>query len=92
MCRRARPGVLRPRSRLFLVECFVEARSVDAVMAELESRSAHIDAVERDLPNAVAIRAFAGSDALRGFGRRLHALAGEDALFTTHLSHVVQRT
>jgi len=29
---------------------------------------------------------------LRGFGRRLHALAGEDALFTTHLSHVVART
>jgi 2-C-methyl-D-erythritol 4-phosphate cytidylyltransferase len=77
---------------VFLVECFVDPRSVDAVMAELESRSAHIDGVERDLPNAVAIRAFAGSDALRGFGRRLHALAGEDALFTTHLSHVVPRT
>jgi 2-C-methyl-D-erythritol 4-phosphate cytidylyltransferase len=77
---------------VFLVECFVEARSVDAVTAELESRSARIDAVERDLPNAVAIRAFAGSDALRGFGRSLHALAGEDALFTTHLSHVVQKT
>ena len=76
---------------VFLVECFVDPQSVDAVMAELESRAAHIDAVERDLPNAVAIRAFAGADALRGFGRS-HALAGEDALFTTHLSHVVQRT
>jgi 2-C-methyl-D-erythritol 4-phosphate cytidylyltransferase len=64
---------------------------VDAVMAELESRSARIDGVDRDLPNAVAIRAYAGADALRGFGGRLHALAGEDALFTTHLSHVVQR-
>jgi hypothetical protein len=58
----------------------------------LESRSARIDGVERDLPNAVAIRAYAGSDSLRGFGRQLHALAGEDALFTTHLSHVVART
>ncbi|MGA2392863.1 MAG: 2-C-methyl-D-erythritol 4-phosphate cytidylyltransferase [Candidatus Lustribacter sp.] len=77
---------------VFLVECFVEPRSVDAVLTELESRSAHIDGVDRDLPNAVAIRAYAGSDALRGFGRRLHALAGEDALFTTHLSHVVPRT
>jgi hypothetical protein len=74
-----------------LVECFVDARAVDAVMAELESRSARIDGVDRDLPNAVAIRAYAGADALRGFGGRLHALAGEDALFTTHLSHVVQR-
>lgn len=76
---------------VFLVECFVDSRAVDAVMAELASRDAHIDGVERDLPNAVAIRAYAGSEALRGFGRRLHALAGEDALFTTHLSHVVTR-
>jgi 2-C-methyl-D-erythritol 4-phosphate cytidylyltransferase len=76
---------------VFLVECFVEPRSVEAVLAELESRTARIDGVDRDLPNAVAIRAYAGSDSLRGFGRRLHALAGEDALFTTHLSHVVPR-
>jgi 2-C-methyl-D-erythritol 4-phosphate cytidylyltransferase len=77
---------------VFLIECFVDRRAVDDVLAELESRSARIDGVDRDLPNAVAIRAYAGSEALRGFGRRLHALAGEDALFTTHLSHVVQRT
>ncbi|HEY5350096.1 MAG TPA: 2-C-methyl-D-erythritol 4-phosphate cytidylyltransferase [Candidatus Lustribacter sp.] len=76
---------------VFLVECFVATHSVDAVLAELASRSARIDGVDRDLPNAVAIRAYAGTDALRGFGRQLHALAGEDALFTTHLSHVVAR-
>jgi 2-C-methyl-D-erythritol 4-phosphate cytidylyltransferase len=77
---------------VFLVECFVEPRAVDAILTELEARSARIDGVDRDLPNAVAIRAYAGSDSLRGFGRQLHALAGEDALFTTHLSHVVPRT
>jgi 2-C-methyl-D-erythritol 4-phosphate cytidylyltransferase len=77
---------------VFLVECFVEPSAVDAILTELESRSARIDGVDRDLPNAVAIRAYAGSDSLRGFGRQLHALAGEDALFTTHLSHVVPRT
>jgi hypothetical protein len=76
---------------VFLVECFVDPRAVDAVLTELESRSARVDEVDRDLPSAVAIRAYAGSDALRGFGLRLHALAGEDALFTTHLSHVVRR-
>jgi len=86
------PIVVGADEDVFLVECYVEPRSVDAVLAELESRSARIDGVERDLPNAVAIRAYAGSDALRGFGRRLHALAGEDALFTTHLSHVVPRS
>jgi 2-C-methyl-D-erythritol 4-phosphate cytidylyltransferase len=72
---------------LLLVECFVSPRAVDAVIAELEARAAHIDAIDRDLPAAVAVRAFANTDALRGFGVRLHALAGEDALFTTHLSH-----
>jgi len=77
---------------VFMIECFVDARAVDAVLSELESRAARVDGVDRDLPNAVAIRAYAGSDSLRGFGRRLHALAGEDALFTTHLSHVVART
>lgn len=76
---------------VFLIECFVDARAVDAVLAEMESRGARVDGVDRDLPTAVAIRAYAGSDSLRGFGRRLHALAGEDALFTTHLSHVVAR-
>jgi 2-C-methyl-D-erythritol 4-phosphate cytidylyltransferase len=87
-----RDPIVIPEEDVFLVECFVEAQSVDAILAELESRSAHIDGVDRDLPNAVAIRAYASSEALRGFGRRLHALAGEGALFTTHLSHVVQRT
>jgi hypothetical protein len=74
-----------------LIECFVDGRAVDAVLTELEARSARIDGVDRDLPNAVAIRAYANADALRGFGLRLHALAGEDAMFTTHLSHVVPR-
>jgi 2-C-methyl-D-erythritol 4-phosphate cytidylyltransferase len=77
---------------VFLIECFVDPRAVDAVLAELESRAARVDGVDRDLPTAVAIRAYAGSDSLRGFGRRLYALAGEDALITTHLSHVVART
>ena len=76
---------------VFLIECFVHEDAVDAVLAELESRSARVDGVDRDLPNAVAIRAYAGTEGLRGFGLRLHALAGEDAIFTTHLSHVVAR-
>jgi 2-C-methyl-D-erythritol 4-phosphate cytidylyltransferase len=71
---------------VLLVECFVPPRAVDDVLAELETRAARVDAVERDLPAAVAIRAHASNSALRGFGIRLHALAGEDALFTTHLS------
>jgi 2-C-methyl-D-erythritol 4-phosphate cytidylyltransferase len=87
-----RDPIVIPEEDVFLVECFVEPQSVDAILAELESRAARIDGVDRDLPGAVAIRAYASSDALRGFGRRLHAVAGEDALFTTHLSHVVPRT
>jgi 2-C-methyl-D-erythritol 4-phosphate cytidylyltransferase len=77
---------------VFLIECFVSPASVDAVLSELEAREVRVDGVERDLPEATAIRGYAGADALRGFGRRLRALAGEDALFTTHLSHVTPRS
>lgn len=77
---------VRDEEEVLLVECFVAPRAVDAVLAELEARAARIDGVDRDLPSAVAIRAHVSNAALRGFGVRLHALAGEDALFTTHLS------
>jgi 2-C-methyl-D-erythritol 4-phosphate cytidylyltransferase len=87
----ARELVVLEDEDVFLIECFVNEDAVDAVLAELESRSARIDGVDRDLPTAVAIRAYAGTEGLRGFGLRLHALAGEDAMFTTHLSHVVAR-
>jgi 2-C-methyl-D-erythritol 4-phosphate cytidylyltransferase len=75
-------------TEILIVECYVHAGAVDAVLTELESRAARIDGIDRDLPTAVAIRAYVGREELRGFGRRLHALAGEDALFTTHLSHL----
>ncbi len=75
-------------TEVLIVECYVPGGAVEAVLTELESRGARIDAIDRDLPAAVAIRAYVGREELRGFGRRLHALAGEDALFTTHLSHL----
>jgi 2-C-methyl-D-erythritol 4-phosphate cytidylyltransferase len=77
-------------AEIFIVECFIPAGAVDNVLRELESRGARVDAIDRDLPSAVAIRAYVGREELRGFGRRLHALAGEDALFTTHLSHLAE--
>ena len=77
---------------VLLIECFVDARAVDVVLAELESRQAHVDEIDRDLPSATVIRAYASRAALRGLGARLHALAGEDAIFTTHLSHRAPRT
>lgn len=76
---------------ILLVESFVGPTAVDAVLTELEGREARIDGVDRELGEAVAIRAYARADALHGFGRRLHALAGEGAFFTTHLSHVAPR-
>jgi 2-C-methyl-D-erythritol 4-phosphate cytidylyltransferase len=77
---------------ILVVECYVDARAVDAVLAELEERDARVDEIDRELPGAVVIRAYATNAALRGFGTRLHALAGEDALFTAHLSHLAPRT
>jgi hypothetical protein len=89
---RERAPLPHDEEEVFLIECFVAPGAVDAVMDELDGRDARVDGVDRDLPEAVAIRAYASAAALRGFGRRLHALAGEDALFTTHLSHVAART
>ena len=76
---------------ILVVECFVDPRAVDHVLLEFEARDARVDEVDRDLPSATVIRAYATRAALRGFGARLHALAGEDALFTTHLSHLAPR-
>ena len=88
---REREPTASEEAQVLLVECFVHERAVDAVLTELESRSGRIDAIDRDLPSAIAIRAHVGREELRGFGRRLHALAGEDALFTTHLSQSATR-
>jgi 2-C-methyl-D-erythritol 4-phosphate cytidylyltransferase len=76
---------------ILVVECFVAPRAVDDVLGELETRAARLDEIDRELPDAVVIRAYAPGEALRGFGARLHALAGEDALYTTHLSHLGTR-
>ncbi|HTW85004.1 MAG TPA: 2-C-methyl-D-erythritol 4-phosphate cytidylyltransferase [Candidatus Sulfotelmatobacter sp.] len=76
---------------ILVVECYVAPRAVDDVLGELEGRAARLDEIDRELPGAVVIRAYAPSASLRGFGARLHALAGEDALYTTHLSHLAAR-
>ena len=89
---RERGPVTADESEVLIVECYVHDRAVDPVLTELESRGARIDGVDRDLPSAVAIRAYLAREELRGFGRRLHDLAGEDALFTTHLSHLAAGT
>jgi 2-C-methyl-D-erythritol 4-phosphate cytidylyltransferase len=77
---------------VLVVECFVDPRAVDAVLLELESRAARIDEIDRDLPSATVVRAYLTNAALRGFGTRLQALAGEEALYTVHLSHLAPRT
>ncbi len=88
---RARAPLGAMQHEIFLVEAFVDEAFVDAVLAEFEHRDGTIDGVERDLPNAVAVRAFLASDRLRGFGETFHAIAGHGAIFTTHLSHVAAR-
>ena len=77
---------------VLIVECYVDPRAVDSVLLELEARDARVDVIDRDLPSATVIRAYATNAALRGFGARLHALAGEDALYTAHLSHLAPRS
>lgn len=81
----------RDEDEVFIIECFVPERAIEDVLHELEARKARVDAIDRDLPGASAIRAYVSPENLRGFGRRLHELAGEEALFTTHVSHVAAR-
>jgi hypothetical protein len=85
-------AVLRARTpvaheeEVLLVEAFIADAAVDAVQAELEGRGT-IDAVDRDLPTAVVVRAFVHVSRLRGFGDRLLRIAGPEAMYTTHFSH-----
>ncbi len=74
---------------ILLIEAFVPEPAVEAVCNEIERRTGTLDGIERDLPTAVVVRAFLPSSQLRDFGLHLHAIAGEEALFTTHLSHVL---
>jgi 2-C-methyl-D-erythritol 4-phosphate cytidylyltransferase len=91
LLRERAPGGI-PEEEVLVVECYVDRAAVEAVLGELESRTARIDEIDRELPGAVVVRAYATNGALRGFGARLHAIAGEDALFTAHLSHLAPRT
>ena len=88
---RAREPLGPAEEEVLVVECYVDPRAVDAVLAELEARDARVDEIDRDLPGASVVRAYGTNAALRGFGVRLHALAGEDAVFTAHLSHFAPR-
>jgi 2-C-methyl-D-erythritol 4-phosphate cytidylyltransferase len=76
---------------VLLVEAFVDEGLAIGVAHELESRRGRIDAIDRDLPNAVIVRAYVPAEGLRGFGERFAELAGPDAIFTTHHSHVAPR-
>ncbi len=76
---------------VLVVECFVDPSAVDAVLLELEGRAARIDEIDRDLPSATVVRAYVTNAALRGFGARLQAIAGDEALYTAHLSHLAPR-
>jgi len=69
---------------VLVIECFVDPASVDAVLLELEARSARVDEIDRDLPSAAVVRAYVTNAALRGFGARLRVVAGAGAIFTAH--------
>ena len=87
----SRPALEPTEDETLLVEAFVEARAVEAVSRELESRGT-LDGIDRELPRGVAIRAFVKAEQLRGFSERFADLAGADAIFTTHHAHDVAGT
>jgi len=76
---------------IFLVEAFVDEAMIDAVCAEIETRAGTVDAIDRDLPSSVAIRAYVASDRLHGFRERFLAITGNKGVYTTHFSHSAER-
>jgi elongation factor G-like protein len=73
------------------VEVFADEALADSICAELESRNATIDTIDRDLPRGIAVRAFVTADDLRGFGERFDAFATGTATYTTRFSHYAGR-
>ena len=76
---------------VLLVEAYVAGDTALSVARELEARRGRVDAIERDLPDAVVVRAFVPAEDLRGFGDRFAALAGASAIYTTHHAHYAPR-
>ena len=84
-CRRARRRSARRRMlcRRSCGRCGAQRTRKRAMRASMRSIAA--------CPSATMVRAYVASADLRGFGARLHALAGEDAVHISHLSHVAPR-
>ncbi len=72
---------------ILLVEVFADDALSDAIGRELEARGARIDAVERDLPRGIVVRAYVRAEALRGFSERFEAFADGSAVLTARFSH-----
>ncbi len=83
---REREAALAPEDETLLVEVFADEALADAICAELESRGGSIDAIERDLPTGIAVRAHVPTQGLRGFGSRFEAFSDGSATFTARAS------
>jgi 2-C-methyl-D-erythritol 4-phosphate cytidylyltransferase len=88
---RQRPSRPVTEEEILIVEAYVDGRAALEVARELESRRGRVDAIDRDLPSAVVVRAYVPADDLHGFGDRFAALAGDDAIFTAHHAHYAPR-
>ncbi|MDQ2872445.1 MAG: 2-C-methyl-D-erythritol 4-phosphate cytidylyltransferase [Candidatus Eremiobacteraeota bacterium] len=77
---------------VLLVEIFTDENLVDTVCKEIESRGGTIDGIDRDLPTAVAVRAYVPAPQFRGFGERFEAVRNGEMTFTTRFSHFAGRT
>jgi 2-C-methyl-D-erythritol 4-phosphate cytidylyltransferase len=76
---------------VLLVEVFANDALIEAIEKELTGRGATIDAVDRDLPQGIAVRAYVPAERLRGFAQRFEAFGDGSATFTTRFSHYAGR-
>jgi 2-C-methyl-D-erythritol 4-phosphate cytidylyltransferase len=87
---RAVPG--EGEEEVLLLEAFVAPAAIDDVAREIEARGGRLDGIDRELPSGGVVRAYVAAPALRGFTERIAAVAGSEAIVTTHFSHYGPRT
>ncbi len=88
---RRREPVLPNEEEVLLLEAFVPADALAAILAEIEACDGDVDGIDRDLPRSVAVRAYLRASSLERFHRHFAEIVGDQGTFTTRFSHAMAR-
>ena len=88
---RRREPVLPSEEEVLVIEAFIPQPALAAILSEIEHCDGDVDGIDRDLPQAIAVRAYLPASRLERFRVRFVELAGAEATFTTRFSHAMAR-